>query len=80
LGTALFAGRVDDEGSTSGVPVDAVTAEVRAHVVALHAALPRHLAHVSAAALGEGNEIFSLERSDGCALALVEGFAEGSAR
>src|ERR1019366_937760 len=52
--------------------VDAVLPEVGAHVVAFHAALACHLAHVALAPLRQGGEVLPLEHRDGRPLRVAE--------
>src|SRR5207237_1050262 len=52
--------------------LDAVLAQVRAHVVPFHAALARHLAHVALGRAREAREVLALERRDCRALCLAE--------
>src|SRR5208282_4673370 len=54
-------------------PIHAVLAQIRAHVVPLHPALTRHLAHVALGSLGEPDEVVALEGRDRHALRFSEG-------
>src|SRR4029077_20693719 len=52
--------------------LDPVLSQVGAHVVALHSALARHLAHVPLRGARQAREVLALERRDRAALRLAE--------